>query len=221
MSDRGIIIVFGGQKGGVGKSTQATNFAVAVANEGADVIIIDTDPQKTSINWVDRRNELINNGRVLKIIHGISKEGNVRDAIKDLSSRYDVVVVDASGYDNKALRTSLTIADYVICPLRPSQADLETLPHLCEIIDVAKDINEKLKAYALISMSPTHPFNDETDSAGSILNEFANSLIVLKTNVAERKIYRDSMLEGTGVTEMKNEKAKIEIESIIKEILGE
>ena len=38
--NRALTIVFGGQKGGVGKSTQATNFAVQYATEGADVLII-------------------------------------------------------------------------------------------------------------------------------------------------------------------------------------
>ena len=131
MEERGSIIVFGGRKGGVGKSTQATNFAVMLAHDEADVVIVDTDPQKTSINWIDRRNELIDSGEKLPVIHGVSKEGNVRETLKDLAQRYDVVIVDASGSDNKALRTALTIADILICPVRPSQADLETLPHVC------------------------------------------------------------------------------------------
>ena len=56
---RGQIILIGGEKGGVGKSTITTNIAVEMSYRKAEVMIIDTDPQKTSINWIDRRNELI------------------------------------------------------------------------------------------------------------------------------------------------------------------
>jgi len=54
---RGQIILIGGEKGGVGKSTITTNIAVEMSYRKAEVMIIDTDPQKTSINWIDRRND--------------------------------------------------------------------------------------------------------------------------------------------------------------------
>lgn len=216
--ERGTIIILGSQKGGVGKSTQATNIAVALSKENAKVALIDTDPQKTSINWIDRRNEAIEAGLDAPKIFGISKEGNVKETIKELSLMYDVVIIDASGYDNKSLRTALTIADIIICPFKPSQADLETLPHVLQIINAAKDFNENLKAYCLISMSPTHYINDELSEAKEFLESHSDQIQVLKSTIAERKVYREALLKGLGVVEMSNQKAKYEIESIIKEL---
>ena len=85
---RGQIILIGGEKGGVGKSTITTNIAVEMSYRKAEVIIIDTDPQKTSINWIDRRNELIETDKLnLPRISGVSKDGNVKDIIKDFCNR--------------------------------------------------------------------------------------------------------------------------------------
>ncbi len=132
---RGQIILIGGEKGGVGKSTITTNIAVEMSYRKAEVMIIDTDPQKTSINWIDRRNELIETGNLnVPRISGVSKDGNVKDIIKDFVTKYDLVLIDASGRDSQSLRTGLTVADKFYCPIRASQADLETLPHICKII---------------------------------------------------------------------------------------
>ena len=42
-------------KGGCGKSTLATNIASYFANEGATVALADYDPQRSSLDWLDRR----------------------------------------------------------------------------------------------------------------------------------------------------------------------
>lgn len=38
-----MIVLFGGEKGGTGKSTLATNLAVWLARQGRDVLLVDTD----------------------------------------------------------------------------------------------------------------------------------------------------------------------------------
>ena len=52
-----MIILVGSEKGGVGKSTLSTNFAVLLASLKKDVIIVDTDRQSTSANWAQYREE--------------------------------------------------------------------------------------------------------------------------------------------------------------------
>lgn len=46
-----MIITVGSIKGGPGKTTSALNLAVAMANDGADVICIDADKQMSLSKW--------------------------------------------------------------------------------------------------------------------------------------------------------------------------
>lgn len=220
MNSRGQIILIGGEKGGVGKSTIATNIAVEFGYRRARVIIIDADPQKTSINWVDRRSELIEreNSDYPKII-GISKEGNIKEVVKEFVNTYDIVVIDASGRDSQSLRTGLTIADKFFCPIRASQADLETLPHICKLIEAARDFNEQLACNVIISCAPTNPMINEINEAKQLLSDFSNHFALTKTFIRDRKVFRDALLLGKGVVELDNHKASLEIKNLTDEIL--
>jgi chromosome partitioning protein len=221
MKERGQIILIGGEKGGVGKSTIATNLGVELAQRGAEVIIVDTDPQKTSVNWIDRRNDLISSGipNIIKI-SGVSKCGNIKDIIQDFVYKYDIVLIDGAGRDSQALRTGLTVADKFLCPIKASQADLETLPHICEVIGAAKDFNSYLRTMTVISCAPTNPQINEIKEAKNLLRDFSEYLSLMNNFIRERKVYRDAMLEGRGVVEMNNEKAKKEFKNFVDEVLG-
>jgi chromosome partitioning protein len=50
----GIIIVFTGDKGGVGKSTLAVLMTEWLLSQGKTVHLIDADPNQTSKTWVDK-----------------------------------------------------------------------------------------------------------------------------------------------------------------------
>jgi hypothetical protein len=52
-----MITVIGGTKGGTGKSTIATNFAVMHAIAGADILLVDADEQGTSTAFTNMRNQ--------------------------------------------------------------------------------------------------------------------------------------------------------------------
>lgn len=214
------VIMFGGEKGGCGKSTLATNLCVALAHKNLDIILVDTDPQATSTNWVSRRNELIDNGKDIPLIHCVQRMGNVHKSIIDLEERYQYVVVDAGGNDNEAQRTSMTAADLLYIPLKASQADLETLPYVCSLIDMAKSFNSTLIVFSLISMAPTNPSINETQEAQEFMSDFLSKLSIAQTFVRERKVYRDALLEGYGVLEMENLKAQEEIYNLSMETIN-
>ncbi len=109
-----MILLLGGEKGGTGKSTISVNLAVWLAKEGGDVILVDTDRQRTSSHFVERRNS--EGG--LATVHCAEKYGNVYDTVKDLSKRYEYVLVDAGGRDSEELRTAMVVADKLYVPLK-------------------------------------------------------------------------------------------------------
>ena len=208
-----MILLLGGEKGGTGKSTLATNLAVWLANRGKDVILIDTDRQRTSSHFVDRRNERGS----LPRIHCAEKYGNVFDTVKDMAGRYEYVLVDAGGRDSEELRTAMVVAHRLYVPLKASQPDLETSVHMNELVKLARGLNPRLDANLVISMGPTHPAVHEDQEAAELLEElpeFRLSQVVIR----ERKVYRDAMAEGKGVVEMDNEKASDEINRLASEI---
>lgn len=212
---RGQIILIGGEKGGVGKSTITTNVAVQFNKIGADVIIIDADPQKTSINWSERRNQKPEN---YKKISCVSREGDIKQTVKDFVSKYDIVLIDVGGKDSLSLRSGLGVADKFFCPVRASQADLETLEHIHKLVLEAKCYNGLLVSKTLISCAPTNPNINEINDAREVLSSYINDLSLCQTFISDRKVYRDALIEGLGVVELDNIKAKEEIENFVNEI---
>lgn len=221
----GTIILIGGEKGGTGKSTIATNLAVFLATEGIDTMLLDADPQATASKWVERRNEANEalkkenpKAKGVPEIHCTQKHGDILKTALDLSQRYEVVLIDAGGRDSKELRTGMAIAHRMYIPIRASQADLETLPKINELVSQIKaTVNPSFQAFAVLSMAPSNPMINEVQEAQELLSE--SSDIGLAQNVIrDRKVYRDAMLSGRGVVEMTNSTAKAEIQLLADEI---
>ena len=52
-----MIILIGGEKGGTGKTTIATNLAQLRSQNGHDVLLVDTDKQESASSWAGLREE--------------------------------------------------------------------------------------------------------------------------------------------------------------------
>lgn len=206
-----MIVLLGSQKGGCGKSTLATNLAAALAHS-CDVVLLDADTQGTSAQWSQDREETD-----LPKVACVQKYNNVTKTIRDLAGRYDHVVIDAGGHDSQELRTALLAVDVVLCPFRPSQADVDTAPQLVEVTTAAKDFNEHLQVSAVLALCPTNPLVREIQEAREYLRDI-DGLLVLNCLIYDRKVYRDSLSTGLGVVESKNKKAAAEIWSLVKAI---
>ena len=211
-----MILLTGGEKGGTGKSTVAVNLAAWLTHRGVDIVIIDTDPQRTAAQWVERRNTQDNLPRV----HSVEKYGQVYETARDLADRYDQVIIDAGGRDSEELRSALVAADVLCCPIRASQPDLETTVHMNTLVRLAKGMNTTLSARLLISMAPTNPGVKEAGQARELLAKLSE-FSLLASGISDRKAYRDTMTIGTGVIEHQNEKARQEIEQLAAELYPE
>jgi chromosome partitioning protein len=218
--ERGIIILFGSQKGGAGKTTGATNQAVYLASLGHDVLLLDADPQKNSAGWAARRLEKQESGSDIPTVNCIEKKDNIKAAALDAATRYDAVIIDASGRDSRALRTGLAACDIAYIPCQASAFDLETMDHMEEILNETLDLNPNRIVRSIITMAPTNPSMRDIKEAKSFLSTFNESMPLSKHMTHARVAYKKAALEGLGVIELKDSKAKAEIQLIGQEIMA-
>lgn len=148
-----MILVLGGEKGGSGKSCIAQNLAVWLQRKGNDVLLLDADPQGTSVDWAREREQNPN----LQDLQVESAHGDIRKTLLDRAKRYEAIVVDAGGADSVALRSALTVATHALLPFRPKRRDLKTLAHVEELITLAKSVNPELVARAIVTQAPALP----------------------------------------------------------------
>lgn len=211
-----MIILIGGEKGGAGKSCLAQNLAVYLQIKNRDILLLDADPQGTTTDWIKERDE----NEDLKNIPSVQASGNIRQVLKDLSKRYEDIVIDAGGQDSEALRSAMTIATHMLLPFRPKRRDLKTLDHMEQILKLAQAVNPNLNARAIITQCPTLPSQVQRilDAKEACVSFGIKALDQITTN---RNVYDDADENGLSVFELTSDlKAKAEIEGIAQEFLG-
>lgn len=175
--------------------------------------MIDADRQATTARWAQDRNAHLDVSQV----QCLQLYGDFSGNLQGLALKHDFVLVDVPARDNVELRTAMAVADTLIVPFKSSQADLDTLPIVDEIVSQAREINPDLKVYALLNMVSTNPRVQEVRESKEYLSSFP-LFQPLETVIRERKIYRDNLSEGFGAVESNNAKAKQEIESLVEEL---
>lgn len=211
-----MIVMIGGVKGGTGKSTIATNLAAHLASNGADVMLLDVDPQATAYKWAMRRQENYSDAAT---VNTAQASGRVFDVVRDIAKRYEHIVIDSGGHASDAMKSAMLAAQKIYVPLRASQADLETVGEVSTMVADVRALNPELQAFSLVSMAPTNPSIHEAQEAREALQDIPG--IGLSTCIVrERKIYRDAFFEGVGVVEMTSNKGTPEIQLLAQEVYG-
>ena len=111
------VIVIANPKGGVGKSTLATNVAGALASGGRAVMLGDVDRQQSSRQWLGLR------PASLPLVQGwdVSPDNVVRPP-KGVTH---VVLDTPAGLHGKRFEAVMKLADKVLVPLQPSLFDIQ------------------------------------------------------------------------------------------------
>ena len=199
------IICIANRKGGVGKTTIATNLLIGFQQKGK-TILIDTDEQQSSMRWSKQRNDI--NSEYIG--------SDLLDRLEQLDSEYDYILIDLAGRDSSLFREALLVADLLIVPTAASLFDLELMYYMQEKLIEAKNTNAQIKAVILINKVNSR--STELPEAIEYLDQFKEVLPTLSSYLSERKIYRDAVVESKSVLELKNQKATTEIDSLLSEI---
>ena len=205
-----MIICVGGQKGGSGKSCISQNLSIGLAKKNKDILLIDADPQRTSADWAEERDDVDH-------IKFQATSGDITDITLALADKFDHIIIDCGGRDTKELRSAMIVADIILVPLRPKRRDLKTLDYISDLIEKSQITNKDLIARSVITQAPTLPSQyQRIFDAKQVSNDFG--LKPLQSVVFQRNVFDDAEEEGLSVFEASDEKAQNEILNILEEL---
>ncbi|MCS4038309.1 ParA family partition ATPase [Salinibacter ruber] len=195
------------RKGGVGKTTIATNLARAYQLKGLETVLIDTDEQGTARDWA-------HTGEDMPVTLGVDRP-NIHEQLPKLHG-YSAAVIDGVAKMEEMSVSAVKAADLVLIPIQPSAADFWTAGELIDLIETQQRLTEGLEAAFVISRAITG-----TNLAGSASEALSRlSFPVLKARTHQRVAYPQALGKGISVIDLDDSsKAAEEIRALAKETL--
>jgi chromosome partitioning protein len=198
-------------KGGVGKTTIAQNLAVCFAHMGYKVCIVDTDTNQNSLAWSGVRDE--NLPEVLVI--GATDSKALTKTVDKLHKDHEIIVIDGTPSLSEMTTRIILTSDVLLIPILPSGHDFRAMNQFIERYNQAKEFKDNIPAYFLLNQFSEN-LNVHQDMK-NLLVQF--DMGILQTTLNKRVAYVKTGIEGKGVYESNDEKAKEEMVRLTKEVL--
>ncbi|GAA7363798.1 ParA family protein [Helicobacter pylori] len=210
-------ICIANEKGGSGKSTLCLNLAVQLLKDNKEVVVLDTDSQKSMETFAIIRAE-----KERSTFSLFNRSSGFSDTLKQMVSKYENILIDTKGEYSKETQKAMLLSDIVLVPTTPSQLDTEVLSNMLERIEQLQELNENLRALIIINRMPTIPTLKERKALIDFIKENnpSDKITLLESSLSERIVYKRSVSEGLGVIEYSDKKAINEWSHFYNELKG-
>ncbi|HBO5260271.1 ParA family partition ATPase [Pseudomonas aeruginosa] len=211
-----MIVALLNQKGGVGKTTLATHIAGELAMRGLHVILLDADPQGSSLDWTQRRSQQ-GLPRLFSTV-GLARETLHQEA-PELARRADHVIIDGPPRIAALARSALLAAERVLIPVQPSPYDLWASAEMVALIREAQVFRPALRAAFVINRRVSTTIIGR-EARQSLAEQPLPTLPTLRSEVRQRIVFADSVAAGRLARETAPDSAAArEIAALVDELL--
>lgn len=196
-------------KGGVSKTTSAIHIARELQKRKYRVLLVDSDPQRSSLDWSSAAE---GEGEYFPVI-GIDRP-ILETEIPKHEQNYDWIVIDGAAKVEKMLVSAVKAADLVIMPVRPSGLDIWPLVDLIEVIKTRQEITDG---------RPTAAFLISQAVKGTVLSKDVfesvqkHELPIFNTIIHFKQSYARGISAGKTALEIDGS-ARVEISNLVDEI---
>ena len=185
------VLAFLNQKGGVGKTTLATNVATALAIQKQRVLFIDADQQGSALDWSAARK-----GELLFPVVGLPKDTQHRE-IPALGESYDWVIIDGPPRVYIVAKSAIAAADIVVIPVQPSPYDVWAAKEIVDLITEVRVIKAHLNAVFAVN----HKIVGTAIGRDVAAALASYSVPVLEASISQRVGFAESAAAGQTVLE--------------------
>jgi len=137
-------------KGGTGKSTTIRILSAQLAFEGKRVVILDTDPQRSCIKWLDnarQRGEQTGN----LVGRNVEQLSALEPLIQTLHGKVDYVFIDLQGAATPMMMPVAKVSDLIILPWAVTHDDWVGVQNSFVLLDMLRKKNPAITAQLVLS----------------------------------------------------------------------
>jgi chromosome partitioning protein len=138
-------VVIASPKGGAGKSTTAILLGTELAYAGANVVMLDCDPNHSLMLWAERAPLP---ARVA--VKSAIAESDIVKLIKQHDTDGQIVVVDLEGVASRLVSRAISQADLVITPMRATTLDATIGVRAMQLIEEEEEALDRKIPHAVV-----------------------------------------------------------------------
>ena len=187
-----MITVIANLKGGTGKSTVAFNLAVWLGSMNRRATVIDLDPQRT-----------LTDVAALRMDEGIEPAIHVEaGSFSDVTFPEDAeeIIIDVGTADLASFKQAIMIADRILVPVTPSQADIWSTQRFIRFLSKNTHGNPP-ESITFLNRVNTRNANQASEQAAAALNALPVVRLIPQC-LSDRAVFPESLSESLAVFEL-------------------
>ncbi len=190
------------QKGGAGKTTLAINLSVEASLSKKQSAIIDLDPQASSANWHDTREQQ----KPVVVSAQPSRLKQVLEAANEAGASF--VFIDSAPHSESSALAAARAADLILIPCRPAILDIRAISNTIDLVKLAG-------TQAAVVLNCVPPRGTLADEAEEAIASYDIALAPIR--IGQRAAFVHSVTSGQAVQEYEPKgKAAKEITKLYK-----